>query len=443
MTEERPWHGRRLHFVGIAGAGMSGLALVASQLGAGVTGSDRSVASPYARRLTVAGIGVSEGHDAMHVPASGELVVSTAIPEDNPERVEGRRRGLEELHRSELLGELTRLKPTIAVAGTHGKTTTSSMVVHALWRCGLAPSYLVGGEVRSTGTNAAWDSGQWLVVEADESDRSLLALSPTVAVLTNAELDHHTTYGSQRDVDATFRAFLELAETAVVWDRPALLRLVPEGCRVVVFDVRDPALGPRGSAFELDGIGVEVPVPGAHNARNAAAALEACRLAGADLAAAAAGLRDFAGAGRRFERLGVTRAGGVVVDDYAHHPTEVRAALEAARTLDARRVVAVFQPHLFSRTQRHAREFGAALALADVVVVCDVYPARERAEDFPGVSGRLVAAAAADNAGGREVAWLPTLRDAQRHLRAILREGDVLLTLGAGDVDTLGRALLE
>jgi UDP-N-acetylmuramate--alanine ligase len=421
---------------------MSGLALVAAQLGAEVTGSDRSVTSSYARRLTAAGVRVSEGHDAGHLPSAGDLVVSTAIPEDNPERVVGRERGLRELHRSELLGELTRLKPTIAVAGTHGKTTTSSMVVHALWRCGLAPSYLVGGEVRSTGTNAAWDAGEWLVVEADESDRSLLALSPTVAVLTNAELDHHTTYASQREVDATFRAFLALAETAVVWDRPALLALVPEGRAVVPFDVRDPQLGPDGSAFDLNGTRVEVPVPGAHNARNAAAALEACRLTGADLAAAAAGLRDFAGAGRRFERVGVTPAGALVVDDYAHHPTEVRATLEAARTLDRRRVVAVFQPHLFSRTRRHAREFGAALALADVVIVCEVYPARERAEDFPGVSGRMVAAAAADHAGGRPVAWLPTLRDAERHVRAIQRDGDLVITLGAGDVDSLGRSLV-
>ena len=442
MIVERPWEGRRLHFVGIGGAGMSGLALVAAQLGADVTGSDRSAGSSYALRLASAGIGVREGHDAGHVPPDAELVVSTAIPEANPERAEGRRRALRELHRSQLLGELTQLKPTIAVAGTHGKTTTSSMVVHALWRCGLAPSYLVGGEVRSTGTNAAWDAGEWLVVEADESDRSLLALSPRIAVLTNAELDHHTTYASQREVDATFRAFLELAETVVVWDRPELLALAPADRRVVAFDVSDPQLGPDGSAFELDGIHVEVPVPGAHNARNAVAALEACRAAGADLAAAAGGLRDFAGAVRRFTRLGVTTAGAVVVDDYAHHPTEVRATLEAARTLGARRVVAVFQPHLFSRTWRHAREFGQALALADVVIVCDVYPARERAEDFPGVSGRLVAAEAADHAGGREVAWLPALQDAERYLRSTLRDGDLVLTLGAGDVDSLGRALL-
>nr|MBA2644916.1 UDP-N-acetylmuramate--L-alanine ligase [Solirubrobacterales bacterium] len=262
MIGKQPWQGRRLHFVGIAGAGMSGLALVAQTLGAEVTGSDRSVASTYALRLESAGIRLFEGHEEGHVPDRAELVVSTAIPPENPERAEGRRRGLRELHRAELLGELTRLKPTIAVAGTHGKTTTSSMVVHALRGCGLDPSYLVGGEVRSTGTNAAWGEGEWLVVEADESDRSLLALSPSVAVLTNAELDHHTTYASQRDVDQTFRAFLALAGTSVVWDRPELLALVPAGARVVAFDVPAPELGPRGSVFDLDGVSVELPVPG-------------------------------------------------------------------------------------------------------------------------------------------------------------------------------------
>src|SRR5881392_1391874 len=214
MPDDAPWSGRRLHFVGIGGAGMSGLALVARQLGAEVTGSDRAPDSPYLRR---AGFAVSAGQDVGNVPAGAEVVVSSAIAPDNPERQAGR-----ELHRADLLGELTRLRPTIAITGTHGKTTTSSMVVHALRGCGMDPAYLVGGEVRSTGANAGWGSGEWLVVEADESDRSLLKLSPRIAVLTNAELDHHTTYGSLRDVDETFRAFLASAEQAVVWDRPEL-----------------------------------------------------------------------------------------------------------------------------------------------------------------------------------------------------------------------------
>jgi UDP-N-acetylmuramate--alanine ligase len=201
-------------------------------------------------------------------------------------------------------------------------------------------------------------------------------------------------------------------------------------------------LSSAGSRFELDGVPVELAVPGAHNALNAAAALTACRLAGADPAAAAAGLRTFTGAGRRFERLGTTASGALVVDDYAHHPTEVAATIAAARTLEPRRVVAIFQPHLYSRTRAQAREFGRALAAADVVVVTGIYEARERAEDFPGVSGLQVAEAAADAAGGRPVAWMPTLADAERHARAILRDGDLCLTVGAGDVDGLGRALV-
>jgi len=438
-----PWTGRRLHFVGIGGAGMSGLALVAHALGATVTGSDRAAGSPYAGSLRALGIEPAAGHDADNVPDGAELVVSSAIPPENPERAIARERGLRELHRADLLGELTRLRPTIAVTGTHGKTTTSSMLVHALRGCGMDPGYLVGGAVRSTGANAGWGAGEWLVVEADESDRSLLKLAPAIAVLTNAELDHHTTYASQRDVDETFRSFLALAgRAAVVWDRPQLLALAPGGIPVVPFDAT-PELSTSGSRFALDGVEVELSVPGAHNARNAAAALTAARVAGADLAQAAAALRDFEGAGRRFERLGVTPAGALVVDDYAHHPTEVAATLEAARTLRPRRVIAVFQPHLFSRTSRQAAEFGAALAGADEVVVLDVYPARERAEDHPGVTGLLVAEAAADAAAGRQVAWMPRFADAEALLRARLREGDLVLTLGAGDIDALGRALVD
>jgi UDP-N-acetylmuramate--alanine ligase len=437
--ETKPWTGRRLHFVGMGGAGMSGLALVAHALGATVSGSDRSADSPYAGPLRELGIVPAVGHDAANVPEDAELVVSSAIAPENPERTAARERGLRELHRADLLGEITALRPTIAVSGTHGKTTTSSMVVHALRGCGLDPAYLVGGEVRSTGANAGWGTGEWLVVEADESDRSLLKLHPRVAVLTNAELDHHATYSSQRDVDDTFRAFLALADEVVLGDEPGLERLADDA---IVARPQDIELGEGGSTFTVDGVPVRLPVPGAHNARNAAAAIVACRLAGADPAAAAAALADFGGAGRRFERLGATAAGASVVDDYAHHPTEVRATLEAARTLGPRRVVAVFQPHLFSRTRHQAREFGAALALADLVVVLDIYPARERPEDFPGVTGHLVAAAAADAARGRQVAWLPGFDDAERYLRGELREGDLLLTLGAGNVNELGRRLL-
>src|SRR4051794_28694027 len=329
---DSPLDGRILHFVGIAGAGMSGLALVAKALGARVSGSDRASSGPYVERLRAAGIEPLAGHAAAHVPAGAEVVVSSAIGADNPERAVARERGQRELHRADLLGELTRAKPTIAVTGTHGKTTTTSMVVHALIACGLDPAYLVGGEVRTTGTNAAWGDGPWLVVEADESDRSLLKLDPAIAVLTNAELDHHATYASLRDVQETFRTFLTKAEQAAIWDRPDLLAL--RDGPVEPFDVPHPELSEHGSRFDLHGVTVELSIPGAHNALNAAAALTACRLAGADLEVAAASLAGFTGAGRRFERLGRTAAGAEVVDDYAHHPTEVAAVLAAARTLN-------------------------------------------------------------------------------------------------------------
>ncbi|MBB4664700.1 UDP-N-acetylmuramate--L-alanine ligase [Conexibacter arvalis] len=449
MTDERPWAGRRLHFIGIGGAGMSGLALVAGALGAEVTGSDRADSATVAT-LREGGATVAVGHDAANVPAGDgvEIVYSTAVPPENPERAAGRERGLAELHRADLLGEITALpgRRCIAVTGTHGKTTTSSMVVHVLRGCGLDPGYLVGGAVRSTGSNAGWGSGEWVVVEADESDRSLLRLHPDVAVLTNAELDHHSTYGSRLDVDETFRAFLaRAAEGIVVWNRPELVALAPGGAGAVVpYDVPEPLLDPSGIRFGWRGHDVHLTVPGAHNALNAAAALEAARLAGADPARAAAALADFRGAARRFELLGTTASGAVVYDDYAHHPTEVAATIAAARTLDPARVVVCFQPHLFSRTRALAREFGAALAAADLVVVLGIYPARERAEAFPGVSGRLVAAAAADaphppRAG---VAWLPGFDDAERFLRAQLRPGDLCLAMGAGDVDALGRRLV-
>jgi UDP-N-acetylmuramate--alanine ligase len=418
-----------VHLVGIGGAGMSGWARVAVQLGATVSGSDRAE-SPALDKLRALGVDVHVGHDAANVPEGADVFVSTAIPADNPERVPG------SLPRAELLRELTSLKKVIAIAGAHGKTTTSSMVAHALLGAGAQPGYLIGGALRTTGENADWGAGEWLVVEADESDRSMLALDADVAVVLNIELDHHATYGSLVELNEVFDAFRAAAPARVV--APELARdgdvaFAPEG---LVLDA-------GGSRFTWRGFDVVLQVPGEHNARNAAAALEAIRVAGAaDLGAAVAALASFEGAGRRFERLGTTPAGALVVDDYAHHPTEVAATIAAARSLAPRRLVAVFQPHLFSRTAELWREFGAALAGADVAVALEVYPARERAEDFPGVSGRLIAEAAADAAGGRTVYWLPTLRDADAVLAPRLRSGDLVLVLGAGDVDSLGRALV-
>ncbi|NLT07030.1 MAG: UDP-N-acetylmuramate--L-alanine ligase [Solirubrobacterales bacterium] len=455
MSGAAPWAGRALHFVGIGGAGMSGLALIARQLGATVTGSDRAESS-YSARLRAAGIEPALGHDAANLPAGAEVVVSTAIPAENPELAAARAAGAAVIHRGALLGELTALKRAIAIAGTHGKTTTCGMVAHVLRATGRDPAFAIGGELRSAGSNAGWGEGEWIVAEADESDRSFLELRRDVAVVTNVELDHHATYGSLADLVATFAEFAAPAPTRIAWEGggadPAGAGVRELAARlqggVASYDIgagdlraEDVELLPLGSRFAVDGVAVELAVPGEHNVLNALAALAACRAAGVPIAEAAPALAGFDGTGRRFEPRGETAGGARVFDDYAHHPTEVRATLAAARTLGADRVVACFQPHLYSRTRELAREFGAALTLADVVVVVGVYPARERAEDFPGVSGLLVAAAAADAAPGREVWWLPELGDAARMLGDRLGPGDVLLTLGAGDVDRIAAAL--
>jgi UDP-N-acetylmuramate--alanine ligase len=438
-----PWGGRRLHFLGVGGAGMSGYARAAHALGAEVSGSDRTD-SPYLARLRADGVlNAHIGHDAANVPAGAdvEVIYSSAVPPDNPERRAARARGLAERPRAELLGELTALKRTIAVAGTHGKTTTASMLVHILNAAGMRPGWLVGAPVGSGLPNAQWSTGEWLVVEADESDRSMLSLNVEIAVLTNVELDHHASFASLAQLRAAFRKWLATPPSAVVWDRPELLEL--RAGAVTPYDAREPALTAAGSCFEWRGHEVRVTVPGAHNAINAAGALEAARIAGADVERALAGLAGFGGAGRRFQRLGATTGGAAVYDDYAHHPTEVAATVTAARTLAPRRLVAVFQPHLYSRTALLAREFGQALALADVVAVLDVYPARERPEDHPGVSGLLIAEAAVDAAQGRPVHWLPTFADTEPVLKRMLGAGDLCLVMGAGDVDTLARRLVE
>jgi UDP-N-acetylmuramate--alanine ligase len=424
---------------------MSAYARAAHALGAQVSGSD-AASSPYAERLREDGVLEARiGHTAANVPQGEdvELVPSPAIPRENPERAAARERGLREISRAQLLGELSGLRRTIAVAGTHGKTTTASMTAHALRAAGMDPGWLVGAPIGGGLANAHWSDGEWLVIEADESDRSMLSLSFEIAVLTNVELDHHASFSSLGELREAFAAYAAKASRAVVvWDRRELLALMPQGAEVVPYDVPAPVLRSGGSSFEWRGEQVRLAVPGAHNALDAAAALEAARLAGARAEEAVAGLAEFRGAGRRFQLAGRTAGGARVYDDYAHHPTEVAATLEAARTLAHERLIAVFQPHLYSRTQLLAGEFGRALAHADAVVVLDVYPARERAEDFPGVSGLLLAEAAADASRGRPVYWLPGFEEAARVLESTLRAGDVCLAMGAGDVDALARRLI-
>jgi UDP-N-acetylmuramate--alanine ligase len=448
MTD-RPWAGRRLHIIGIAGAGMSALAVLARGLGAEVTGSDRGE-SRYLDGVRDAGIPVAIGHDATNLPDGDvEVVSSTAIPADNPERVEARRRGLDDRSRHQLLHDVCAEYRVIAIAGAHGKTTTSAMTVHALQGAGEDPSYLVGGILGTTGRNVHCGTSEWLVVEADESDRSFLETQPEIAVVTSVELDHHGTYGSKADLDEAFRAFLAGAPQRIVWDAPELDPIVPPAAAEIAGTVRyglNPAeVAPTdvgGVRFTWDGHEVSLRQPGIHNAWNATAALTAAARAGADPEEAAAAMTSFAGTGRRFEQAGVGPHGAVIIDDYAHHPTEVARTIDAARTRGPQRVVAVFQPHLYSRTQLLADEFGRALALADLVCVLDVYPARERAEDFPGVSGLTIARAAADAGAGRTVVWLSSIERALRELPGLLRTGDLCLCMGAGDVDAVAHGLV-
>jgi UDP-N-acetylmuramate--alanine ligase len=450
------WAGRRLHFIGIGGAGMSGLAIVCAGLGAEVTGSDRADSS-YMERLRVAGLDPAVGHVAANLPEGAEVVVSTAIGADNPELALARERGVEPIHRGGLLAQLCAEKRLIAVAGTHGKTTTTAMLVWALRGLGEDPAFFVGGEVPRLGpdgaaANAGWGESEWVVAEADESDGSFLRLDPEIAVVTNVEMDHHSKWGSLEQLVEAFADFARKAER-VVLPAPSGPEVTGVGAATTgIESLRlelDRPAGGRGSVaeFSFEAPGPEqltLAVPGAHNRLNARAALAALGAAGFDLDAAAAALADFPGVRRRLELKG--RRGAVrIYDDYAHHPTEVRAALSALRELGPTRLVAVFQPHLYSRTKVFAAEFGAALALADEIAVLDISAAREEpVGELAGVSGLDVARAAADRAGGKPVAWLPTAERARAFLEDRLDGMDgVLVTIGAGDVFRLGEALVE
>ena len=395
--------GRNFWFVGIGGAGMSALALVARAWDAEVGGSDRSRSS-YVDRLEEAGVPVVIEHDAANVPEGAEVIVSSAIAPDNPE-VAGR----EVRRRGELLAELVELRPSIVVAGAHGKTTTAGMIAFCLDRLGQDPTFLIGGEIPQLGGNARAGEG-WLVAEGDESDRSLELLRPRIAVVTNVELDHHATFASEDEVRELFERWLAAAPAQV-----------------------------RGD--DLEPVAFELSVPGEHNRRNAATALAALELAGVARQDAERVLPEFRGAGRRFEPRG--EANGVrVFDDYGHHPTEIAATLAAARgAANGGRLLVLFQPHLYSRTRHLASALARSLAAADAVAVTRVYAARE--EPVAGVEGKLVVDALAAERPGMPVAWTPGLEDAVRFLSRRARPGDLVLTIGAGDVERAAPLILE
>ncbi|MBW3610365.1 MAG: UDP-N-acetylmuramate--L-alanine ligase [Actinobacteria bacterium] len=440
---------RRVHVVGAGGSGMAPLATILVSLGHTVSGSDLQ-GSTRLERLAHLGVEVHVGHDARHVVGAEVVVASTAVAGDNPELVAARGAGAVVARRADALAALCALRRTLAVGGTHGKTTTTAMLATVLVEAGMAPSYLVGGDVAGPGGSAAWDDGEWFVIEADESDGTFLDLGAEAVVLTGVEpdhLDHHGSFDVLRDGFARFLGSAD-APRVVCADDPVAAGLAAEtecltygtaeGSR---FRLTDVELGRRQVAFTLvDGHGgmevgrLQVPVPGLHNARNAAAAAVAALALGATFDATRQGLSDFAGVGRRFEWRG--EAGGVsFVDSYDHLPGEVSAVLAAARHGGWRRIVCVFQPHRYTRTAALWRDFAGAFHDADVLAVTDVYPAGQT--PLPGVTGKLIVDAVLDSSPFKRVAWLPSRADVLAWLATELRPGDLCLTLGAGDLTTV------
>src|SRR5690242_19332344 len=450
---------RPVHFMGIAGAGMSGLALLARQQGVSITGCDNDPSG--AADLAAKGVEIWRGHDPEHVRGARAVVVTAAVPGDHPELERARALGVPVVRRADALGQAVAGGTVVAVAGTHGKTTTTVMVTEALAAAGRDPTGLAGGRVARWGGNARVGTGKsgLYVVEADEFDKAFLSLQPSVAVVNNVEADHLECYGgSVAALEDAFAVFAARARRVIVGGDDAVagrvaVRLSVPGWRVgtgadaevrigaPVFteqgptaEVELPGRGGEGSAVTL-----RLQVPGLHNVRNAAAALAVLHELGADLDRALNALSEFHGVGRRFERVGEAR-GVTVMDDYAHHPTEVQATLAAARqAFPRRRVVAVFQPHLFSRTALHGDALGRALAAADVVVVAPIYAARE--QPMPGVSAELVARGAT-RAGATTVAVRDRASLTDRVAETV-RTGDVVFTLGAGDVTRVGPELIE
>ncbi len=442
---------RRIHLVGVGGAGMSAYASVLAAMGHQVTGSDLK-ASPAVDRLRAAGVDVRIGHSAEHVAGSEVVAVSTAVPETNPEVVEARRLGLAVVSRADLLAAICARRRVAAVSGTHGKTTTTSMLALVLVEAGMRPSFLVGGDVNEIGTNAVWDEGDWLVVEADESDGTFLRLAPAVAVVTNVEADHLEHYGSFDALRAAFDRFASVPGGRVVVnaDDPEAAALGRRHGAVTAgtaagadYRVERRPSAPASPAFAVHHGGevvteIELAVPGDHNVANAVVAVAAAHVVGAGFDAAQRALARFAGVARRFEARG--EVDGVrLVDDYAHLPAEVAATIATARAGHAGRLVVVFQPHRFTRTAMLAEQFGPAFAGADVVVVTDVYPAGEAA--VPGVTGRLVADAAAAAVPGADVRYVGGRHELPEAVAELLHPGDLCLTMGAGDITTLADEL--
>ena len=470
----------RVHFAAIGGAGMSGIAHIMLSRGLPVSGCD-SAPSAQLDSLARAGAHVVVGHSADHLRTTDTLVVSTAIRADNPELAEARRLGIRVLHRAGALASLMLGRQVIAVAGTHGKTTTTSMITTVLRQCGADPSYVIGGILTQTGSGAGDGGGRAFVAEADESDGSFLMLTPDAAVVTCIEADHLDNYGSLEEIEEAFAAFAARIRTpgllVTCADDPGASRLASTVAAANPTGLAGPPAGPAVARPRLISYGesadadyrltavtttgtrsdvelaaqgrsvlsgrtaapaaLRLQVPGKHNALNAAAAYAICAELGFDAEQVAVGLAGYQGAKRRMELKG--EAEGVrVFDSYAHHPTEITADLAAARDIaDGGRVIAIFQPHLYSRTRIFARQFGEALGRADEIFVLDVYAAREDPE--PGVTGALIA----DAVPGRRGVFQPDRGALPGIIAGLAKPGDVVLTMGAGDVTALGPVLLD
>jgi UDP-N-acetylmuramate--alanine ligase len=438
-----------VHFVGVAGAGMSALAELFVRRGLRVTGSDMSAAGNA--DLEALGVRVHRGHDASHVDGARAVVASSAIAPDHAELAHATTLGLPIIRRAEALGAAVDGLVIVGVAGTHGKTTTTVMATEALAAAGRAPTGIVGGRVQAWGGNLRWGGGDTVVVEADEYDRSFLALHADVAIVTNVEADHLDIYADLADIEQAFAEFASHARHLVRCMDDAGAARVPAaaGANVIGYGLRAGdgvrlvgTAAADGLAITFDGVSLgtlRLRVPGDHNRRNALAALGAGLALGATFDALAPGLEAFGGVERRFERKGEAN-GVLVIDDYAHHPTELRATLAAARAAyPGRRLVAAFQPHLYSRTRDFAADFGEALATGgDIVFLTDIYKAREL--PIPGVTSQVIADAAAR--AGRAPAWSGARADVTRALAEAVRPGDVVLTLGAGDITAVGPELL-
>jgi UDP-N-acetylmuramate--alanine ligase len=457
---EPVWLGRtrRIHFVGVGGIGMSGIAEVLATVGYDVTGSD-AVRSDQTDRLSALGVGITIGHDARRVIGADVVVVSSAVPASNPEVVEARARHVPVIPRAEMLAELMRLRFGIAVAGAHGKTTTTSMIAFMLERAGLDPTAVIGGRLSAFGSNARLGRGRCMVAEADESDRSFLSLLPAIAVVTNVDREHLDAYGT---FDGLIDAFVDFANRVPFYgavvaclDDPAVAGLLPRVARRTVTYGFSPAADVRGEQPRLDGRSsrclvhavvrddartaeLSLAVPGRHNLLNALAAVAVGLELDLPLDAIVGALAGFSGAERRFQVLGA-RHGVTVVDDYGHHPTEIAAVLRAARDGRPSRVVAVFQPHRFTRTRDLLADFGPALAGADAVVLTDIYGADE--PPIPGVTLDALAAAVRTAVPGCIV--VPALDDVPGAVARLTRPGDLVVLLGAGSIGRIGPRVLD